>query len=41
VTSLKRLGLEVDFTAWDRALLARGSEFLALLDKPCGAEAAE
>ena len=41
VTSLKQLGLEVDFAAWDRALLARGSEFLAMLDKPCGAEAAE
>jgi lipoyl(octanoyl) transferase len=41
VTSLKRLGHEVDFAAWDQALLARGSEFLALLDKPCGAEAAE
>ncbi len=41
VTSLQRLGLEVDFATWDRALLKRGGEFLALLDKPCGAEAAE
>jgi lipoyl(octanoyl) transferase len=41
VTSLERLGLEVDFAAWDRALLARAGAFLALLEKPCGAEAAE
>jgi lipoyl(octanoyl) transferase len=41
VTSLARLGLEVDSQAWDRALLKRAGEFLATLDKPCGAEAAE
>lgn len=40
VTSLARLGLEVDFDTWDRALLARANEFLALLDKPCPQEAA-
>jgi lipoyl(octanoyl) transferase len=41
VTSLEKLGLEVDFAAWDRALLARAGEFLAQLDRPCAAEAAE
>jgi lipoyl(octanoyl) transferase len=39
VTSLARLGLEVDSPAWDRALLARASEFLATLDSPCPQEA--
>ena len=38
VTSLARLGREVDSQAWDRALLARANEFLAMLDKPCPPE---
>jgi lipoyl(octanoyl) transferase len=41
VTSLARLGHEVDSWAWDRALLARASEFLAMLDRPCPKEAAQ
>ncbi|MDE2405975.1 MAG: lipoyl(octanoyl) transferase LipB [Sphingomonadales bacterium] len=45
VTSLARLGLEVDSDAWDRALLARADAFLARLDaardaNTCGPEAA-
>jgi len=40
VTSLQALGLEVDFDAFDRALLARAGEFLAMLDKPCPQEIA-
>jgi lipoyl(octanoyl) transferase len=39
VTSLQRLGIEVDQAAWDRALLARAGEFLAALDRPCPKEA--
>jgi lipoyl(octanoyl) transferase len=39
VTSLQRLGIEVDQPAWDRALLARAGEFLAALDRPCSTEA--
>ncbi|WP_374529821.1 lipoyl(octanoyl) transferase LipB [Novosphingobium sp.] len=35
VTSLARLGHKVDYAAWDRALLARAGEFLAMLDKAC------
>lgn len=35
VTSLQRLGIEVDQATWDRALLARAGEFLAALDRPC------
>ncbi|MBS0474614.1 MAG: lipoyl(octanoyl) transferase LipB [Proteobacteria bacterium] len=35
VTSLERLGVTLDFAAWDRALLARMGEFLAQLDRPC------
>lgn len=35
VTSLARLGLTVDFDAWDRALLARADAFLAALETPC------
>jgi lipoyl(octanoyl) transferase len=35
VTSLARLGLTVDQTAWDRAMLAEAGAFLAALDKPC------
>ena len=38
VTSLSRLGREVDSQAWDQALLARAGEFLAMLDKPCPPE---
>lgn len=40
VTSLERLGLEVDFAAWDAALLQRADQFLAALDRPCPAESA-
>ena len=40
VTSLARLGIAVDSTAWDRALLARAEQFLAMLEKPCRAEEA-
>jgi lipoyl(octanoyl) transferase len=40
VTSLARLGFEVDQAAWDRALLARAGEFLAALDQPCPKDAA-
>lgn len=36
VTSLARLGHAVDSDAWDRALLARASHFLAALEQPCG-----
>ena len=35
VTSLERLGVPLDFAAWDRALLARMDEFLAQLDRAC------
>ncbi len=38
VTSLERLGLKVDFDAWDAALLQRADQFLAALDRPCPAE---
>ncbi len=38
VTSLTRLGKEVDSPAWDRALLARAGEFFAALEQPCGLE---
>jgi len=40
VTSLERLGREVDFATWDRALLERAETFLAALDRPCGQEVA-
>jgi lipoyl(octanoyl) transferase len=40
VTSLERLGLAIDFEAWDRALLARAGDFLAALEEPCGKDAA-
>jgi lipoyl(octanoyl) transferase len=40
VTSLERLGLAIDFEAWDRALLARAGDFLAALEVPCGKDAA-
>ncbi len=35
VTSLSRLGHEVDFDTWDQALLAKADGFLAALDRPC------
>ena len=35
VTSLKRLGLDVDMARWDKALLARADDFLLALDQPC------
>ena len=38
LTSLERLGLKVDFDAWDEALLKRADQFLAALDRPCPAE---
>jgi lipoyl(octanoyl) transferase len=38
VTSLARLGLEVDSGAFDEALLARAGEFLAALEQPYPAE---
>lgn len=38
VTSMKRLGVELDSAAWDRILLARAGEFLAALDRPCPVE---
>jgi lipoyl(octanoyl) transferase len=37
VTSLARLGRQVDSASWDRLLLARADEFLAALDRPCPA----
>ncbi len=40
VTSMARLGIEVDREAWDRALLARAPQFLAALDQPCPPEPA-
>lgn len=41
VTSLARLGHTVDPETWDRALLARANDFLAALDRPCGAPATD
>jgi lipoyl(octanoyl) transferase len=38
VTSLERLGLDVDFEAWDAALLNRAEHFLAALERPCPTE---
>lgn len=38
VTSLARLGHEVDMPTWDAALLARAPEFLAALERPCPQE---
>jgi lipoyl(octanoyl) transferase len=40
VTSLARLGVEVDSAAWDRALLSRAGDFLSALDVPCPPESA-
>ena len=41
VTSMERLGRQVDAAAWDRALLARAGAFLAQLERPCRQEIAE
>ena len=35
VTSLARLGHDVDFDTWDKALIARADSFLAALERPC------
>ncbi|HKR93145.1 lipoyl(octanoyl) transferase LipB [Novosphingobium sp.] len=35
VTSLARLGHDVDFATWDQALLNRSASFLAALERPC------
>lgn len=35
VTSMKRLGHDIDFVRWDEALLAHADAFLAALDRPC------
>ncbi|WP_159980266.1 MULTISPECIES: lipoyl(octanoyl) transferase LipB [unclassified Novosphingobium] len=35
VTSLARLGRDVDFAAWDEAMIARAPAFLAALESPC------
>ncbi len=40
VTSLAALGIAVDNAAWDRALMARAEDFLALLQQPCKNEGA-
>ncbi|MEJ2457042.1 MAG: lipoyl(octanoyl) transferase LipB [Novosphingobium sp.] len=40
VTSLSRLGRDVDFADWDKALLARAANFLAALERPCPRETA-
>ncbi|SFF87904.1 lipoyl(octanoyl) transferase [Novosphingobium sp. CF614] len=40
VTSLARLGREVDFATWDRALVARAASFLGALESPCSRETA-
>lgn len=38
VTSLARLGNDVDFAAWDEALIARADSFLGALEKACPQE---
>ena len=35
VTSMARLGHDIDFATWDEALVARATGFLAALDSPC------
>lgn len=35
VTSLARLGHDIDFATWDEALVARAGNFLAALERPC------
>ena len=41
VTSLERLGLAVDYEAWDAALLKRVGQFLAALERPCPPESGQ
>ena len=41
VTSLERLGLAVDYEAWDAALLKRAGQFLAALERPCPPESGQ
>jgi lipoyl(octanoyl) transferase len=38
VTSLTRLGREIDFATWDQTLIARAPAFLAALNRPCPPE---
>jgi len=40
VTSLKRLGVNVEQSQWDQALLGRLDDFLAALQRPCPEETA-
>lgn len=40
VTSLARLGHDVDFAAWDEAMTARAGAFLSSLESPCPRETA-
>ncbi|MFC0685347.1 lipoyl(octanoyl) transferase LipB [Novosphingobium clariflavum] len=35
VTSMKRLGHDIDFNHWDAALLSHADAFLSALDRPC------
>ncbi|QDK31464.1 MULTISPECIES: lipoyl(octanoyl) transferase LipB [Sphingomonadaceae] len=35
VTSMKRLGHDIDFNRWDAALLSHADAFLSALDRPC------
>ncbi|MEP7221553.1 MAG: lipoyl(octanoyl) transferase LipB [Novosphingobium sp.] len=37
VTSCEKLGVTIASEVWDEALLARAGDFLAALDRPCGA----
>lgn len=39
VTSLARLGRDVDLAAWDEAMVARAPSFLATLESPCPPDA--
>jgi lipoyl(octanoyl) transferase len=41
VTSLARLGHDVDFDSWDKSLIARAEDFLATLERPCPRETSE
>jgi lipoyl(octanoyl) transferase len=41
VTSLQRLGLAVDMTQWDEALIGNARAFLAALEQPCRTEVAK
>ncbi|WP_156842321.1 lipoyl(octanoyl) transferase LipB [Novosphingobium aquimarinum] len=41
VTSLQRLGLSVDMTQWDEALIGNAPAFLAALEQPCRTEVAK